>query len=57
MNETKQKGLITEIECELAFAKLGILLSKPVAEDSRYDYIADLGNNFLRIQCKTSSVA
>ena len=57
MNETKQKGLITEIECELAFAKLGILLSKPVAEDNRYDYIADLDNNFLRIQCKTSSVA
>ena len=57
MNETKQKGLITEIECELAFSKLGILLSKPIAEDSRYDYIADLGNNLLRIQCKTSSVA
>lgn len=57
MNETKQKGLVTEIECELAFAKLGILLSKPIVEDSRYDYLADIGNTFLRIQCKTSSVS
>ena len=57
MNETKQKGLITEIQCQLAFSKLGILLSKPIVEDSRYDYIADIGNKFLRIQCKTSSIA
>ena len=57
MNKTKQKGLVTEIECELAFAKLGILLSKPIVEDSRYDYLADIGNTFLRIQCKTSSIS
>lgn len=56
MNETKQKGLITELQCELAFSELGILLSKPIVEDSRYDYVADLGNHFIKIQCKTCSV-
>lgn len=56
MNETKQKGLITELQCELAFSEIGILLSKPIVEDSRYDYIADLGDHFIKIQCKTSSV-
>lgn len=57
MNETKQKGLITEIQCELAFSKLGILLSRPIVEDSRYDYLADLEGKIIRIQCKTCSVA
>jgi len=56
MNENKQKGLITELQCELAFSEVGILLSKPIVEDSRYDYIADLGNHFIKIQCKTCSV-
>jgi len=57
LNITKQKGLITELNCELAFSNLGILISKPITEDSRYDYIADLGNKFIKIQCKTSSVS
>lgn len=57
MNETKQKGLVTELQCELAFSQLGILLSQPIVDDSRYDYIADLNNHFIRIQCKTSSIS
>ena len=56
MNETKQKGLITELQCELAFSEIGILLSQPIIDDSRYDYIADLNSHFIKIQCKTSSV-
>lgn len=56
MNETKQKGLITELQCELAFSSIGITLSKPIVEDCRYDYIADIGYKLLKIQCKTSSV-
>lgn len=56
MNLTKQKGLITELQCELAFSELGLLVCQPIVEDSRYDYLVDLGNsNFIRIQCKTSS--
>lgn len=56
MNETKQKGLSTELHCELAFTEIGILLSQPIVDDSRYDYIADLGDHFIKIQCKTCSV-
>lgn len=49
----KQKGLLTELHCQLAFTELGFLVMTPLSEDSRYDYIIDLGNKFLRIQCKT----
>lgn len=56
MNETKQKGLITELHCQLDFSELGILLSAPICEDSRYDYIADINGQLIRIQCKTCSV-
>lgn len=34
---------------------LGIRCLKPVDEGSKYDIVADLGNKFIRIQCKTSS--
>lgn len=54
MNETNQKGLITETYCQLAFTELGIMLSKPISHDCRYDYIADIGGQLKRIQCKTS---
>ena len=54
MNETNQKGLITETYCQLAFTELGIILSKPISHDCRYDYIADIGGKLKRIQCKTS---
>lgn len=56
MNTTKQKGLVTELLCQLDFSKLGILLSAPITEDSRYDFIADVNGNLIRIQCKTCSV-
>ena len=56
MNETKQKGLITELHCQLDFSNLGILLSVPICEDSRYDYIADINGQLIKIQCKTCSV-
>lgn len=56
MNLNKQKGLITELQCELAFSELGLLVCQPIIEDSRYDYLIDLGNSkFIRVQCKTSS--
>lgn len=54
MNETNQKGLITESYCQLAFTELGIMLSKPISHDCRYDYIADINGKLIRIQCKTS---
>ena len=57
MNENKQKGLITELECQLAFSKLGAMVCQPINDDSRYDFLIDLGNyHILRIQCKTCSI-
>lgn len=56
MNITKQKGLITELQCQLAFSNLGFTVSQPISEDSRYDFIVDINNNLIRIQCKTCSV-
>ena len=57
MNINKQKGLITELECQLAFSRLGAMVCQPINEDSRYDFLVDLGDkNIIRVQCKTSSV-
>lgn len=57
MNEMKQKGLLTEIHCQLAFTELGFLVMIPQSEDSRYDFVVDVQGKFLRIQCKTASIS
>lgn len=54
MNNATQKGLLTELECELAFARLGFAVLKPISDNYRYDYVIDLGNKFIRVQCKSS---
>lgn len=55
MQENTRKGLLTELQCEIDFTKLGFVLSKPITADSRYDYIADVNGKLLRIQCKTGT--
>ena len=55
MNENAIKGLTTELHCMLAFSERGILLSQPIVADSRYDFIADINNKLMRIQCKSST--
>lgn len=57
MNPTNQKGLLTELHCQLAFSEIGITLSAPITSDCRYDYIADIDGQLTRIQCKTCTVA
>ena len=52
---TKQKGNITEMQCALAFMKMGYKVSFPYGEDCKYDLIVDTGNKLYRIQCKTAS--
>lgn len=54
MRDAEILGRTTEIECQLAFTKLNIVMSQPITPDSRYDYIADINNKLYRIQCKTS---
>lgn len=55
MTDSNQKGLITELFCELFFTKNKIMLSKPIAQDSRYDYIMEYNKKLYKIQCKSST--
>ena len=53
---TKQKGNITEIQCALAFMKMGYKVSFPYGEDCKYDMIVDTDTDCYRIQVKHASL-
>jgi hypothetical protein len=55
MLNSKQKGNITEIECMLAFLKLGYNVLTPYGDCERYDFVVDIQGRLLKIQVKTSS--
>ena len=56
LDNTQQKGTMTELRCILDFTNLGYRCLKPVDDSSKYDVVVDLGQgNFKRIQCKTST--
>ena len=57
MYQTNQKGLLTELHCQLAFTEAGISLFVPISQDSKADFIADINNKLYRIQCKTASIS
>lgn len=56
MNETKRKGLVTELQCQLYFTSLGYNVSVPLGEDCKYDFIVDIENTLYRIQVKTCTI-
>lgn len=49
------RGEITEQQVAIEFLKLGILVSKPLVQSSRYDFIADINHKLYKIQVKTST--
>lgn len=49
-------GEITEQQVALEFLKLGYLISKPLVQSSKYDFIVDINHNLYKIQVKTSSL-
>ena len=53
MNDTKQKGLITELQCQTFFTQLGYNVSIPLGEDCRYDMIVDVEGKLIKVQVKT----
>lgn len=55
MLTTKQRGNITEVECMLAFLKLGYNVLTPYGDCERYDFAVDIDGKFLRIQVKTAN--
>lgn len=57
MYSTNQKGLLTELQCQLEFIKAGITVFSPITPDSKADFIVDINNKLYRIQCKTASVS
>lgn len=52
MNETKLKGLTTELQCATFFTSLGYNVSTPLGEDCKYDMIVGIGQ-LLGVQVKT----
>ena len=55
LDTTQQKGTMTELHCILDLTNLGIRVLTPIDSSSKYDVVADLGNKFIKIQCKTAS--
>lgn len=58
MNELSShfKGEITEQQVALEFLKLGYLVSKPLVQSSKYDFIVDINHNLYKIQVKTGTL-
>ncbi|MEO8091871.1 MAG: group I intron-associated PD-(D/E)XK endonuclease, partial [bacterium] len=50
--DPNHKGNVAELAIAAAATKLGIAVSKPLAEHTRYDLIFDLGSRLIRVQCK-----
>lgn len=54
MDITQQKGKLIELHCIMDLTQLGYRCLTPVDDSSKYDVVVDLGNQFIRIQCKSS---
>lgn len=52
---THFKGEITEQQVVVEFLKQGIMVSKPLVQCSRYDFIADINHRLYKIQVKTGT--
>ena len=49
-------GEITERQVSLEFLKLGIMVSKPLVQSSKYDFIIDINHHLYKVQVKTSTL-
>ena len=56
MLNTKQQGNITEIECMLAFLKLGYNVLTPYGDCERYDFVVDIDGILHKIQVKSANI-
>lgn len=52
--DTRIKGEITEMKCQLFCLEQGYVISKPVLDNARYDLLLDYNGKIYRIQIKTS---
>lgn len=56
MKDNTIKGILTELQCQQDFIREGVLVSQPITQDSKYDYIVDILGKLYKIQCKSSSL-
>ena len=54
MDYTQSLGNTTELQCITAFIQLGYQVSIPYGNGAKYDFIADVDGELLKVQCKTS---
>lgn len=52
--EVSSKGNVTELKCFLKCVESGFIISKPVFDNARYDFLLDSGTKIYKIQVKTS---
>ena len=57
MQENTIKGLTTELRCQQDFIRKGVLVSQPITQDSKYDFIVDVKGTLFKIQCKSSTLS
>ena len=55
MEYTQSKGNLVELQCISKFIELGYECSIPYGNSAKYDFIADVNGQLLRIQCKSAS--
>ena len=53
-NNTQIIGALTEQKCFIKCIEMGYVVSKPLFDNARYDFVLDTGKNLLKIQVKTS---
>jgi len=51
-DDTNIKGASNELSVKREMVEEGYIVSEPINQDSRYDLIADTGENLYKIQCK-----
>lgn len=49
-------GEITEQQVALEFLKLGYLVSKPLVQSSKYDFVVDINHKLYKVQVKTGTL-
>lgn len=54
MDYTQSIGNTNELQCMMAFIQLGYECSVPFGNGAKYDFIADINGELIRIQCKSS---
>lgn len=50
--DTKRKGDIAELKTLTKLTEIGVDVSEPYGENTRYDFIADINNELVKIQVK-----